>query len=108
MMKKTKKAAAPHQHGPNCNHSHDHECVVRIRLYQPKDYRALKEIWQSGRIHLDVCDSAEALARNIKERANGYRVFAVELEETGSNGRVSNKPEIVGGAIVTLDGHRAY
>lgn len=113
-MKKTKTApvSAPHQHGPNCNHDHGHShdagCVVRIRLYQPGDYPQLKAIWEAGRIHIDDCDSAASLARNIKERANGYRVFTVDLEEIGENGRASGNALVVGGAIVTFDGHRAY
>jgi ribosomal protein S18 acetylase RimI-like enzyme len=108
-MKKPKNATA-HRHGAECNHTcdHDHGCVVRIRLYQPEDYAALKAIWQAGRIHMDDCDSAAALARNIKQRPSGYRVFTVDVEGIQHNDRASGKAQVVGGAIVTFDGHRAY
>jgi ribosomal protein S18 acetylase RimI-like enzyme len=104
-MKKQNPSAAQ-CHDPNCCHHHD--CVVRIRLYQPRDYRALREIWQAGHIHMDDRDSAQSLARNIKERKNGYRIFTVELEMTGHNGRSTSKSAIAAGAIVTFDGHRAH
>jgi N-acetylglutamate synthase len=76
----------------------------RVRVYRPEDYEALHAIWKACEIALDETDTAEAIARNLRRRKNGFRIFVVEATGAAPAG----VPPLAGGAVVTFDGHRAY
>jgi ribosomal protein S18 acetylase RimI-like enzyme len=98
-----------HQHGPHCNHEHGHAgCVAQVRLYDNADYKALKEIWKSGNIELDETDTPDAIAKNIRARPKGFRVFVIDTQIVDEHGEPVGKSRIAGGATLTFDGRRAY
>ena len=116
-MKKTKKVSADsgagHVHGPECDHGHGHDhdqvCELRIRQYQPADYKALIGVWKAADIDLDDTDSLKAIEHNLKRNKNGYRIFVAEAQMVDARTNTPNgKPRLAGGVITTYDGRRAY
>ena len=100
-----------HQHGPHCNHDHEHGhagCIAQVRLYESADYKALKEIWKSGNIELDETDTPEAIAKNLRTRPKGYCIFVIGTQMVDAHGEPEGKPRVAGGATLTFDGRRAY
>ncbi|MCY3023197.1 MAG: GNAT family N-acetyltransferase [Planctomycetota bacterium] len=76
----------------------------RVRQYRPEDHEALRAIWKACDISLGETDTAEAIARNLRRRSNGFRIFVVETTGEAPAG----VPRLVGGVVTTFDGHRAY
>src|SRR4051812_42184461 len=81
---------AEQDHGHGHDHEHDEDgnccgenhllCEMRIRQYEPKDYRSLRAIWKAGDIVLDETDTAKALDKNLKENKKGCRIFVAEAQ----------------------------
>ena len=90
--------------GPDCAcHTDDATgYYARIRAYNPKDYRALRQVWKLSQIGTDETDSAATLGRSGRK---GFRVLIAEVE---LDPRGARKPRVVGGVVLTFDGHRAW
>lgn len=110
MARQREDAGAPHLQPaiPRAGTRHSEEWWrrrgFRVRQYKPEDYAALRAIWKACDISLDDTDSAEAIARNLRRRANSFRIFVVETTGEAPAGA----PRLTGGVILACDGHRAY
>jgi len=99
-----------HQHnGHCCDHDHGPMCELSIRRFRKEDYKGLQAAWKSGDIATDDSDALKAIERNLKERANSYRIFVAEAQMVDAHSQQKQgDSRIAGGVIVTFDGHRAY
>ena len=106
-------AREEHVHDANCAHDHGGDgggggFVAQIRDFKNSDYDDLIAIWKAGRIEMDETDRPDVIARNIRTRANSFRVFVVEVRAVGDDGKPQDEARIAGGVTITYDGRRAY
>ena len=101
-------------HDPVCAHDHgsgstgEDTFFALIRDYRKADYAALREIWIAGNIETDDTDTPAAIARNIRTRPNGFRVFVAEVQPCDDKNKPLGNPRVAGGVTLTFDGRRAY
>jgi ribosomal protein S18 acetylase RimI-like enzyme len=89
--------------------SRDLACELCVRRYRNEDFPQLNAVWNACHIELDETDTAEAVAANLEQRANTYRIFvaAAQLVNTATE-EPAGPARLVGGALITFDGHRSY
>jgi GNAT superfamily N-acetyltransferase len=90
------------------HHGHTGQLFAQIREYKNSDYTPLREIWEAGSIEIDDTDTPAAIARNIRTRPRGFRVFVVDVQDSDVNGKPTGHARVAGGVTLTFDGRRAY
>lgn len=80
-----------------------------VRRYRNEDFAQLHAVWKACHIELDETDTAEAVAANLEQRPNTYRLFVAAAQLVNTSTETAVGPaRLVGGALITFDGHRSY